>query len=171
MIWHLIAAVFAGLGAAGIALLLRFISRRKLPRWIVPVFAGMGMLGYQIHTEYTWFDTKRSRLPESARVVDLEHGSMLWRPWTFAFPMPVAFEVVDRENRVATRADDQRLVEFMLYRFEKQNLDRVVHQAFLMNCSTRELVPMGGEERRPRFSEMRRLDASDPLVEAVCDEA
>ena len=37
MIWHLIAAIFAGLGAAGLGLLLRTLSGKRLPRWIVPV--------------------------------------------------------------------------------------------------------------------------------------
>ncbi len=67
MIWHLIAAIFAGLGAAGLGLLLRTLSGKRLPRWIVPVCAGLGMLGYQIQHEYGWFDHKRQQLPDSAR--------------------------------------------------------------------------------------------------------
>ena len=41
MLWELIATIVAGLGAAGIALAIRFISRKKAPRWLVPAFAGL----------------------------------------------------------------------------------------------------------------------------------
>ena len=53
MLWTLLAIVVAGLGAAGIALLLRKLTRNKLPKWIVPLFGGLGMLGYQIFYEYS----------------------------------------------------------------------------------------------------------------------
>jgi hypothetical protein len=168
MIWHLIAAVFAGLSAAGIGLLLRSLSGKRLPRWIIPVFAGLGMLGYQIYYEYSWFSHKQQQLPESAQVVSSEKGGAFWRPWTYVFPMTTAFSVVDRNNLVPRQANDHQLVEFMLYRFEKHYVDQVTHQAYLMNCTTQEKLPLIGEARRPRFSELRRIDASAPLFQAVC---
>ena len=137
------------IGAAGIALLLRLASGRRLPKWIIPVFAGLGMLGYQIHYEYSWLDHKRSQLPTTAQVVATEQGSMLWRPWTHAFPMTTAFSVVDRDSLVRRQVEDHRLVEFILYRFERQYVDRVTHQAWLMNCTTQSKLPLVGEQRRP----------------------
>ncbi|MES7593453.1 hypothetical protein U6M85_12405, partial [Cutibacterium acnes] len=68
MFWELIATFSAGLGAAGIALLLRAITLKKLPNWIIPVFAGAGMLGFQIYSEYTWFSHQRSLLPAGVEV-------------------------------------------------------------------------------------------------------
>lgn len=169
MIWHLIAAVFAGLGAAGIGLLLRMASGKRLPIWIIPVFGGLGMLGYQIHYEYSWFSHKQAQLPDSASVVEVEHGSMFWRPWTYPFPMANAFSVVDSDSMRVRDADGERLVEYIRYRFEKQHVDLVTHQAWLMNCTTRETLPLAGEERRPRFKAMRELDAEDPVYRAVCE--
>ncbi|SDJ51282.1 hypothetical protein [Billgrantia gudaonensis] len=173
MIWHLIAAVFAGLGAAGIGLLLRTLSAKRLPRWIVPVCAGLGILGYQIHHEYTWFEHKRAQLPDSARVVDTEQSTAFWRPWTFLAPLTTAFTVVDEQSLASSQseADDQRLVEFILYRFEREYVERFSHQAYLMNCTTRELVPLEGESRTPRTDRLRRLDDSNPLFGAVCTDA
>ncbi|MCG6657646.1 hypothetical protein HOP52_07705 [Halomonas campisalis] len=168
MIWHLIAAGFAGLGAAGIGLLLRFLSRKRLPRWIIPVSAGLGVLGYQIHYEYTWFSHKQLQLPDSAEVVSREAGGAIWRPWTYAFPMTTAFSVVDQDSLIPRQADEHRLVEFILYRFERQYVDQVTHQAYLMNCTTRELLPLVGEPRQPRFESLRQLDSDDPLYGAVC---
>lgn len=168
MIWHLIAAIFAGLGAAGIGLLLRTLSRGRLPRWIVPVFAGLGMLGYQIHHEYTWFDHKRAQLPDSARVVASEQRPALWRPWTYAFPLTTAFTVIDEDGLSRSRADGQPLVEFILYRFEMGAADRLEHRPHLLNCATGELVPLDGESGRPQTETLRRLDDGDPLREALC---
>ncbi|MFY0991305.1 hypothetical protein [Halomonas sp. C05BenzN] len=171
MLLHLIAAFFAALGAAGIGLLLRFISGKRLPRWIIPVFAGLGMLGYQIYHEYSWFSHKQLQLPASAQVVSVEEGGAFWRPWTYVFPMTTAFSVVDRANLVTKQADDHRLVEFILYRFERQYVDQVSHQAWLMNCTTRERLPLVGEEREPRLEGMRSIEASDPLFQAVCSDS
>lgn len=168
MIWHLIAALFAGLGAAGIGMLLRLASGRRLPRWIVPALGGLGMLGYQIHFEYDWLDHKRAQLPATASVVEVERDSMLWRPWTYLYPMATAFSVVDRDGMVARDADGERLVEYLHYRFERQVQDRVSHQAWLMNCTTRETLPLMGEERRPRVEAMRQVDEDEPLYRAVC---
>ncbi|WP_163577438.1 hypothetical protein [Halomonas faecis] len=168
MIWHLIAALFAGLGAAGIGLLLRTLSGKRLPRWIIPVCAGLGMLGYQIQTEYAWFEHKQQQLPPSAEVVSSREEAMVWRPWTFLVPMTTSFHVIDHDNRVVRETDDQRLVEFILYRFDKEYVDQVSHQAHLMNCSSRELVPLAGDNREPRTEQMRRLDEDDALFKAAC---
>ena len=112
MIWHLIGAIFAGLGAAGIGLLLRKVSGKRLPRWIIPALGGLGMLGYQIQTEYSWYEHKRSLLPESARVVQAEQDAMFWRPWTYLFPMTTAFSVVDAGTGdvLAQRSSETALV-------------------------------------------------------------
>lgn len=168
MIWHLIAAVFAALGAAGIGLLLRMASGNRLPKWIIPVFAGLGILGYQIHYEYSWLDHKLEQLPPTARVVQTEQDSMPWRPWTYLYPLTVAFSVVDQSSMVAREANDQQLVEFILYRFEKEYVDRLSHQPYLMNCATAEMVPLSEETRQPRTEAMRRLNEGSRLLEAVC---
>ena len=170
MIWHLIAAIFAGLGAAGVGLLLRTLSAKRLPRWIVPVCAGLGILGYQIQHEYTWFEHKRAQLPDSAQVVNTEQSAAFWRPWTYLVPLTTAFTVVDEASlvRAPGDADGQRLVEFILYRFEREYVERFSHQAYLMNCATRELVPLAEESREPRTERMQRLAADAALLSAVC---
>lgn len=182
MILHLIAAVFAGLGAAGIALFIRLITRKKAPKWIIPVFAGLGILGYQIQHEYMWFDQKKHQLPEyswyeeheaklpsSITIIDIEHGSMFWRPWTYFFPMITAFSMVDRDNIVMNQSDGERIAEYRLYRVEKQAQDYVSHQVWLMNCETRETLPLESETQEPRFHAMRQLKIEAPLYQAVCE--
>ncbi len=167
MIWNLIATLVAGLGAAGIALILRSLSRQKLPKWIVPVFAGLGMLGYQIYTEYTWYDFKREQLPANAEVLDVRTDSMIWRPWTFLYPMTVSFTVVDADSIRDTLVGDQRVVEFVLYRFEKSYVDQVAHHAQLLNCATGEMYALDAS-RKPVLNSREILEASSPVRARVC---
>ncbi|MBB3142946.1 hypothetical protein [Halomonas organivorans] len=171
MIWHLIAAIFAGLGAAGIALLLRTLSAKRLPRWIVPAFAGLGMLAYQIHHEYTWFDHKRAQLPDSTRVVASEQNPAFWRPWTYLAPLTTAFTVVDEDGLTRSRADGQPLVEFILYRFEMGAADRLTHRPHLLNCASGELVPLDDTTRQPTTQALRQLGDDDPLRQTLCPNA
>ncbi|SFC15881.1 hypothetical protein SAMN05660443_1666 [Marinospirillum celere] len=168
MIWHLIAAVFAGLAAAGVALLLRKLSGQRLPKWIIPVFAGLGMLGYQINIEYGWFEHKQTQLPSEARVVSSETQENFWRPWTLVVPMTSAFTVLDESSIRQSELNGERVTEFMLYRFQKQHVDQVRSQPFVLNCDNRELVPMKAE-RELQLDDLRRLSSSDPLYLAICE--
>ncbi|MFG6665973.1 hypothetical protein ACGK9R_02560 [Halomonas sp. HNIBRBA4712] len=166
MIWHLVAAVFAALAAAGIGLLLRKLSGNRLPKWIVPVMAGLGMLAYQIHVEYSWFDHKKAQLPASAEVIDSAAGTEIWRPWTFVFPMTTRFSVLDRES--LSRSGD--VAEFMLYHFERRHTDLVIPQGYLLNCDNRELVPLFKANQRPDREGLRTLRRDSTLLERACTE-
>ncbi|HET8800655.1 MAG TPA: hypothetical protein VFN01_05665 [Marinobacter sp.] len=166
MFWTFIATVFCGLGAAGIALGIRAATRNTAPKWIIPVFAGAGMLGYLIYGEYTWYDHKQSLLPEEAIVVDTERDAILWRPWTFAFPYVTAFTTVDTKS-INRGSDESAVTSFTLYRFEQKMADAVSHRVHLLNCDTRELVPLGSDGR-PRVDNMKTLAIGDALLKTVC---
>ncbi|HAA46671.1 MAG: hypothetical protein XD36_1286 [Halomonas sp. 54_146] len=168
MIWHLIAAVFAGLAAAGIGLILRTLSGKRLPKWIVPVCGGLGMLGYQIQVEYSWFEHKQAQLPETATVISTETSTAVWRPWTFAIPMTTKFSVVDSESIRTSEQDGVRLVEFILYQLERHHTDIIITQSYLLNCENRELVPLDTESREPILEEIRTLRETSPLLSNVC---
>ncbi|UPQ82432.1 hypothetical protein M0M42_18880 [Pseudomonas knackmussii] len=168
MIWHLIAAIVAAVAGAGIALLLRNLSRKRLPKWIVPAFAGLGMLAYTINYEYTWFETKQARLPEGSVVVASEEGEMLWRPWTMLFPMPLGYTVLDGANAQIEETSQGRVARFVLYRFKKQHLMSTVtsgpHQLL---CNERTMFRLN-EAGQAKFDTMTKLDADAPLYRAVC---
>lgn len=168
MIWHLLALAVAGLGAAGIGALLRALSGKRLPKWIIPIFAGAGMLTYQIYYEYNWFEHKQTQLPAASQVVELEQEGVFWRPWTYMFPMTVGFTVVDTEEIAQTEREGQRISQFILYKFDKEYVDLVSHQTHLLNCTTAELVPMA-EDGTLRAAAMRRVEPDGPLYQAVCE--
>lgn len=97
MLFELIAAVVTGIALAGVAMLLRWISRGFLPKWIVPAMAGLGMLSYSIWSEYSWFDRMNIALPGLA-VSWKNEQTAFWRPWSYIEPVTTRFTAVDLKS-------------------------------------------------------------------------
>ena len=168
MIWHLIAAIIAGVAGAGIGLLLRSLTRKRLPMWIIPVCAGLGMLSYTIHYEYTWFESTEARLPEGSVVVSSEEGEMLWRPWTMLFPMPLGYTVLDGTNAQMEETSQGRVARFVLYRFKKEHLMSTVTSAPHMLLCTEMTMFRLNDAGQAKFDTMVKLEADEKLFQAVC---
>lgn len=168
MVWHLIAAIVAALAGAGIALLLRSLSGKRLPKWIIPAFAGLGMLGYTIQYEYTWFDTKQARLPEGSVIVASEKGEMLWRPWTMLFPMPLSYTVLDSANAKIEETSHGRIARFVLYRFNKQHLISTVTSSPYQLLCERKVMFRLNEAGQAKMETMTELPVDAPLYRTIC---
>ncbi|MBS3802909.1 MAG: hypothetical protein KGY54_00025 [Oleiphilaceae bacterium] len=166
MFWNLVATVFAGLGAAGIALAIRSITLKKAPKWIIPVFAGLGMMAYQVYIEYTWFDHMESRLPEGALVVGTEKEQVPWRPWSYFLPQITGFTVLD-EKSIIRNGSNPEILQMHLYRFDQTYGGRVSDGVYLANCTTSELVPLNNEGK-PDTKTIQQLPGNDPLLDTVC---
>lgn len=166
MFWTFVATLFCGLGAAGIALGIRAVSRNKTPKWLIPVFAGAGMLGYLVYGEYTWFEHKQSLLPEEAIVVNTESTGIFWRPWSLVYPYVTAFSTVDRDS-ISRDTNNPDIIRFTLYRFEQNITDSVSHRIHIVNCTTRELVPVSSDGT-PRIDNLKVLNPNDVLFSTVC---
>lgn len=168
MFWHLIAAVAAALAGAGIALVLRSLSGKRLPAWIIPVFAGLGMFGYTIYYEYTWFETSQARLPQGSVVISSEEGHMLWRPWTLLFPMPLAYTVLDSTNVQIQDVAQGRLARFVLYRFEKQHLISTVKSGkYQLLCNEKAMFRLN-DAGEAKIETLTELETDAPLYQAIC---
>ncbi|MCF6370225.1 hypothetical protein [Rhizobium halophilum] len=105
MLFELIAAVVAGVAIAGVAMGLRWVSRDRLPRWVVPAAAGLGMLSYAIWSEYSWLSRARSAMPTGVEVAWTNEDRAPWRPWTYYAPVVNRFTAVDL--RTAQRHPNQ----------------------------------------------------------------
>jgi len=98
MLWELIATFIAGVGATGVALALRKLSGGRLPRWLLPVAAGIGMLGFLIYSEYRWFAHQQTLLPAGIEVVREVQVTAAWRPWSQLWPQTLRFIAADVSN-------------------------------------------------------------------------
>lgn len=97
MFWEIIATVISGFLLAGLVLPLRLIFK-KLPKWIVPLAAGIGMMGFQVFSEYTWADDMIAKLPKDSVVVAKVPQSKWYSPWSYAYPQVLQFVVLDKSK-------------------------------------------------------------------------
>ncbi|MDO4427201.1 MAG: hypothetical protein Q4B88_03640 [Moraxella sp.] len=130
MLWEFIAVFAAGFAAAGIALSLRLIIKR-LPRWIVPVFAGLGMLGFAVYSEYHWFEHTASRLPAGTVVVATVPHTAFYKPWSYVRPQILQFVALDKNS---VKPLDTQKKQVMLYFFERRM--KAHPWAVIIDCQT-----------------------------------
>ena len=168
MLIKLLIAAAVAFFAAGIAQYARILTRKKLPRWIVPAAAGLGILGYQIYMEYSWFERTRARLPDSAVVTEVRKVPAFWRPWTFVVPLQMGFSVVDSSQIQLAHSDGERIARFRLYSFEQAFIDRSEQRGYLLNCSNSVLVPLDDSET-PQPEKALQLDRQSQLFAVVCN--
>ncbi|MBS7325387.1 MAG: hypothetical protein KIG85_02045 [Thiopseudomonas sp.] len=168
MLIKLLIAAAVAFFAAGIAQYARILTRKKLPRWIVPAAAGLGILGYQIYMEYSWFERTRARLPDSAVVTEVRKVPAFWRPWTFVVPLQMGFSVVDSSQIQLAHSDGERIARFRLYSFEQAFIDRSEQRGYLLNCSNSVLVPLDDAET-PQPEKALQLDRKSQLFTTVCN--
>jgi hypothetical protein len=91
----IITIIAAGFAAAGVALILNHLSKRRLPRWIIPAFAGAGMIAMSLTNEYRWYPRTLTLLPEGYAVVSTVDYSAPFSPWTYLVPYVNRFAAVD----------------------------------------------------------------------------
>ncbi len=135
MIWHLLAVFIIGLCVGAFAFLLRKLSRNRLPSWLVPVCAGLGMLGYLAYYDYTWFEFKSSQLPVETVVIEQERSSHFFRPWSYVLPAVSSFAVIDNKVR-KSQQQGETLVEYIRYEFINDYTERLETQPYVLNCAT-----------------------------------
>ncbi|MDY0073854.1 MAG: hypothetical protein RBR77_14570 [Thauera sp.] len=167
MTWHLLAVFISGLSLGGIAYLLRSLSRQRLPKWLIPAFAGAGMLGYLAYYDYTWYDFKRSQLPAGALVFDTTRGSSFFKPWSYVSPAINAFSVADGNFRAQDQAGTQ-VVEYLAYEFSKDPVERMRTRLHVLNCSSFERVSIDPEHPQAK-AELSRISSADPVFVAACE--
>lgn len=170
MLFELIAAVVAGVALAGVAMLLRWLSRGLLPKWIVPVIAGLGMLSYSIWSEYSWIDRMQVALPGS-EVSWRNEQTAFWRPWSYIEPVTTRFTAVDL--RTAKRHPDQAglvMVDVLLVaRWYPVTRVKVVYDC--QNAQRADLVDAEvaiADDGSLVGAEWVKLDAEDAALKIAC---
>jgi hypothetical protein len=168
MFLELIAIFAAGFGAAGAVLLLNRLTGGRVPGWVMPVAAGLTMLGFGIWSEYTWAARTAEALPEGVEVVDSTETRALWKPWTYLMPQTTRLVALDRSTiRDNPDAPQVRLVE--LYLFQRWRATESL--PVLVDCarSARALVTDAALEE-PAKADWTQIPKDDPLIRAVCPE-
>lgn len=171
MFFELIAFLVVGVALAGVAMSLRFISRQRLPKWIVPAFAGLGMLTYAIWSEYSWFSRLTDSLPPEVVVAWHNEDAAFWRPWSYYKPVINRFTAIDQ--RTAARhpnVPDQVMVDMVLAaRWQQSARVKVV-----FDCARNARADLIGrnvsvaENGEITGADWITLPADDPVLRVAC---
>lgn len=171
MFLELIATVFAGIACAGVAMMLNLLTGRRLPKWVLPIAAGLGMIGMTVSNEYTWYDRTAERLPDGVQVAMTVEEQSWVRPWTQAIPYIKRFVAVDTATaRKNENLPDQRLAD--LYFFGRWS---PVNQApMLFDCAGgRSALLIDGAEFASdgtvADADWTPMAKTDPVLKLVCE--
>ena len=163
MFLELIAVVVAGLAGAGVMMLITRLAGGA-PKWLIPVAAGLAMLGTTISSEYSWFTRTTEALPEGLDVVHATESTAFYRPWTYVVPYIDRFIALDTGN-VRSNSEDANLYMADVYFFRRWGTVQSVE--LMVNCETGQRAdPAFGDGGEPIW---RDAGAGDPIVTGVCE--
>ncbi len=100
MLLEFLAAIILGLAVGGVVMAINVTTGRRLPGWLMPAAAGIGMIAFMVWMEYTWLPRTMESLPEGVEVVSVSRESSWYRPWTYLRPLSLRAVTLDtRRNR------------------------------------------------------------------------
>jgi hypothetical protein len=170
MFWTLVSVFISGFAGAGIGLLLRQITRKRLPKGIVPICAGLTMIAATVAMEYQWADGMRSTMPQDLVIVSTREQQAWYQPWTYIQPWVRGFisyspaETVETAEGSGIFAVQLRIQE----RWQPQIIRPVVVDCGAGRWS--DLTPgmSFGETGDPQGANWIETGPDDPIVSAVC---
>jgi hypothetical protein len=171
MILELIAAIAAGGLAAGIVLMLNKLTGNRLPRWLLPVAAGLAIIAFAIRMEYTWFDRTTNGLPSGAEVAVTNEVRQIWRPWTFLWPVTNRFIAVDTASVISNENAPDLLISRLLI-YGRWATPRIVPMAY--DCADRLTAPLlddvgVAEDGSLSDAQWAKVADDDPTLDFLCN--
>ena len=171
MAFELLAALVA---AATLGLMIWALRRwlPSMPRWSVPVAAGVGLIGFTIWSEYSWFDRVSGELPPEVEVVEVVEEAMPLRPWTYLAPIKMRFVAIDHRKSLAhPQAPNLRIVT--LYSFARWQ--PVIEGLMAVDCAgKRHVMVVEGvtftEDGTLSGAEWQTATPEDQLQQSACKE-
>lgn len=170
MLLEFIAAIALGLGTAGLVMALDFVLGKRLPGWLIPASAGLGMIAFMVWMEYNWLPRTTEQLPTGVVVVSTSQESMWFRPWTYLKPVSFRMVAIDtRRNRRHTAQPELLMTSALL-------LGRWMparHIPVVFDCAGARRADLDAgvelaEDGRLIGAEWRRLAPDDPALLAAC---
>lgn len=119
--------------------------------------AGLGMMSYQVFSEYQWFDNTQSKLPEGSVVVATVPKMTWFRPWSYIKPQIFQFVVLDKNS---VKAIDDQQKQVLLYFFERQQKAQTLPAT--INCQTGEHRLAGSDWHKNELTPSLLINACTP---------
>ncbi|WP_298559071.1 hypothetical protein [uncultured Aliiroseovarius sp.] len=170
MFFEMVATLVSGFAGAGVVLLLNKISGGRLPKWAMPVGAGLAMISTTIANEYAWYDRTHATLPEGMVVVHTVEKQTFYRPWTYVKPFTERFIALDEPSvRTHDARPSMRMVDvYFLGRWSAPE-----KMVMLADCDAGKRAPLIDGVSFDANGEVSGVDwfspgEGDPLVTAIC---
>lgn len=177
MLFEFIATIAAAFGMAGLALIITHLSKlagKRTPRWLLPLFAALGIFGFQIHQEYHWYEQEVDKLPEGVEVVKTAQSTEWFRPWSYIKPQTLRFIAADIGN-ATVQIDNPHIHLVNLYLFERRRSVQKIPQVIDCKAPARAdyVLPTKDstltiDEHVKQTTAWRDLAKDDPLFTSVC---
>lgn len=170
MFFELLAAVIAGIGAAGVAVGIRKLSKGAIPGFAIPIAAGLGMLSAAIWSEYDWYPHQVDTLGDEFAVAATFAEPSPFRPWTYLRPFVSRFMAVHIGGAQRNQnAPGQVIVDVVLFqRYAPQHTAPV-----LIDCIGARRADLSdgasfGADGAVVDARWVDVGGGDPLVSTVC---
>ncbi|MGO3642417.1 MAG: hypothetical protein ACTJFK_10685, partial [Psychrobacter sp.] len=108
------------------------LAGKRTPKWLVTLFAAIGIFAFQIHQEYNWYSQQVDKLPEGVEVVKTAESTEWFRPWSYAKPQILRFIAADTGN-ASVQIDNSNIYLVNLYLFERRRSVQKIEQ--VIDCS------------------------------------
>ncbi|MEM0899062.1 MAG: hypothetical protein AAGI92_03825 [Pseudomonadota bacterium] len=165
------AIVFAVAVCGSVALVFRTI-KRPIPKGVIPLLAGVSIVGFTAYNENSWYSRQLEALPESVQVIRTGEFSNFIQPWTMIWPRVNRYLAVDTRN-VAQVPDNEAVRFTEIIVAERYTPTRVINQ--FINCETLEAATGSENALKNPSAEISTLnwyglgEADGRLIAAVCD--
>ena len=177
MLFEFIATIAAAFGMAGLALIITHLIKlagKRAPKWLIPLFAAIGMFAFQIHQEYNWYGQQVSKLPAGVQVVKVAKSTEWFRPWSYIKPQILRFIAADTAN-ASVQVDNPDVYLVNLYLFERRRSVQKIPQVIDCRIPARAdyVIPekdskLTIDEHVKQTTAWRELVTDDPLFISIC---
>lgn len=134
MLSHLLVTVALGAVAALFVWAFARTVKWKPSGYAYPFAFAVGMLGYAIYDEYSWYGRVETTLPARYEVVRTYATSMPYQPWTYLSPRIYKFDALDLAEARRNPADDS-IVMVRVMRVTRNTSSQDV--PLLVDCGTK----------------------------------
>ncbi|MEP2533816.1 hypothetical protein [Shimia sp.] len=175
MFLELVATLFAGIGAAGLMMLVTHLTGRltgrRLPKSLTPIAAGAAMIIATISSEYGWFERTRDTLPEGLTIIETVESKAFYRPWTYAWPYTERFVALDTSSvRTNQKLPDMRMADLFFYgRWSPVN-----RMTVMADCVAKRRAPLVDaiefdDDGNVQGADWITVSEADPTLAAICE--
>lgn len=170
MFYEMVATLVSAFVGAGLVLALNKLTGGRLPKWAMPVGAGLAMIVTTVATEYAWYDRTKDILPEGMTVVMEVENNSLYRPWTYIVPFVERFVALDEQSLRTHEAQPALRMVDLLFMGRWSAPEKMV---VLGNCDTSQRAPLIDGVTFDASGQVAGVDwvtvpQDDPILAAIC---